>query len=157
MALAILATCFLTVSCQEAEVCEEATAIALRIGIYKAEAEEETRLGVDSLTIYGIGREDSLIYHRANGVSLIELPMNPHRHESGYVFDFGGQPDTLWLTTQKEMHFISVACGFSLFYNITDINHTLNHLQQVSINQSFVTNAFDEHLKIFIPDPGIGD
>lgn len=141
-------------ACQEDEVCEEITANPLRIAFYLAGQDEETRAPVDSLTVYAVGKPDSRIYDRENDVSLIEVPLNPGKNSSGFVLSFEDINDTIVLDYRHDLHLISVECGFTMFFNITDVSYSTNQLISLAIANKRVTNTFDEHIQVFIPDPG---
>ncbi len=152
--MAILATAVFLSSCADDEVCEEATANALRIGFYLADQEVETPASLNALSIYALGVSDSLIYDSENNVSRVELALNPASDACGYVFVFGLQSDTLWLEYERETHLISVECGFTMFYNLQNAEHTSDVILTLGIADSNVTNALNEHIKIYLPDPG---
>ncbi len=151
--LLMLATLFFS-ACQDDEVCEEVTANPLRIAFYLSGQEDETRAPVDSLTVYATGRPDDRIYDRESGVSLIEVPLNPNDNTSEFVLSFEHTNDTITLDYRHDVHLISVECGFTMFYDITDVRYSANQLVSLSITNNRVTNTFDEHIQVFIPDPG---
>ncbi len=140
--------------CQEDEVCEEITANPLRIAFYLAGQDEEIRAPVDSLTVYAIGRPEDRIYDRESAVSLIEVPLNPGENTSGFVLAFEHTNDTIMLDYRRDVHLISVECGFTMFFDITEVSYSTNKLTSLVIANERVTNIFDEHIQVFIPDPG---
>ncbi len=148
-------------SCADDEVCEEVTANELRIGFYVEDQGTELRAIFDSLTVFALERPDSLIYNKQNNVSVIELPLNPHNNESAFVLDFYLIRDTLRLTYIREEHLTSVECGFAMFFSITDVQYSTNLILSLSQSNTYVTNTFDEHFKIYFPyiepDPGDDD
>ena len=151
--LLMLAALFLS-GCQGDEVCEEITANPLRIAFYLAGQDEETRAPVDSLTVYAIGRPDDRIYDRESAVSLIEVPLNPGENTSGFVLSFEHTNDTIVLDYRHDVYLISVECGFTMFFDITEVSYSTNRLTSLAIANKHVTNTFDEHIQVFIPDPG---
>ena len=151
---AMLISAFFLSSCTDDEVCEEATANALRIGFYLADQEVETPVSLNALSIYALGVSDSLVYDSENNVSRVELALNPTNDACGYVFVFGLQSDTLWLDYERETHLISVECGFTMFYMLQQVDHTPNFIFSLGIAEPHVTNDLNEHIKIYLPDPG---
>ena len=152
---AMLIMILLMSSCADDEICEEATANALRVGFYLADQEDETPASLSALSIYALGVSDSLIYDSENNVSRVELSLDPTSDTCGYVFVFGLQSDTLWLEYNRETHFISVACGFSMFYMLQVVDHTSHVITGLGITEPHVTNELNEHIKVYLPDPGI--
>jgi len=64
--------------------------------------------------------------------------------------------DTLTFYYQRQLKFLSNACGFTYFYNLDSVRYSNNYHNIDSIlitNTSVTTNVNTEHLKIFIhPD-----
>ena len=59
--------------------------------------------------------------------------------------------DSLLLHYTREPHFISTACGYETFFNITNISYSTNIIDTIIINQSAVNNDVNkENLKIDI-------
>ena len=59
--------------------------------------------------------------------------------------------DSLLLHYTREPHFISTACGYETFFNITNISYSTNIIDTIIINQSAVNNDVNkENLKIVI-------
>ncbi len=141
-------------SCTDDEVCEEVTANELRIGFYIENQETETRAILDSLTVFALERPDSLIYNKQNNVSVIELPLNPHNDQSTFVLDFNFITDTIRLSYTREEHFISVECGFTMFFEINEVAYTTNLIRSLTTPNTYVTNTFDEHFKVYFPYTG---
>lgn len=139
-------------ACQENEVCEDATATRLRINFFRlVEDGPAVAATVDSLTIYSIPSAAEMIYDNRKNVGRVELPLNPGEDISTFVFKFPGSSDTIQFSYERTLHLISVDCGFTMFYELSDIattNHTIS-LHEISTN--LVSNALDEHIKIFLP------
>ena len=150
----MLLVIFFIASCTDDEVCEEATANALRIGFYLDDQEVETPASLNALSIYALGVSDSLIYDSENNVSRVELALNPTTDTCGFVFVFGLQSDTLWFDYERETHLISVECGFTMFYVLQQVDHTPHFIVSLGIAEPHVTNDLNEHIEIYISDPG---
>lgn len=157
LALLALLVIMLFTACTDDEVCEEVTANDLRIGFYVSGQETETRAVFDSLTVFAVEKPESLIYNKQNNVSVIELPLNPHSNQCTFVIDFQFITDTIHLTYTREEHLISVECGFTLFFNIGEVQYTSNFIESLNQSNNYVTNTFDEHFKVYFPEPEIID
>ena len=68
-------------SCTQ-EGCDLDTEVMMRAGFYESGSGDQ--ITVDSLTIYGLGRSDSLIYSMAK-VKSVELPLNPEGSTSSFI------------------------------------------------------------------------
>lgn len=152
--LGLFMTALFFSSCTDDKVCEEATANALRIGFYLADQEVETPASLNALSIYALGVSDSLIYDSENNVSRVELALNPASDVCGFVFVFGLQSDTLWFEYERETYLISVECGFTMFYTLQHIDHTSHVIDNLGIADPHVTNTLNEHIKVYLSDPG---
>ncbi len=145
-------------ACDDNEVCEDVTANELRIGFYlEGQQEEEIWGGVDSLSVYALEKPDQPIYETEYSVALIELPLNPSAGSCGFVLDFFHAKDTILLHYERETTFLSVDCGFTTFFDLTDITHTTHYIVSLSESNTYITNTFDEHLEVFLPDTGDSD
>lgn len=155
-ALFLFAVFLLFSACTDDQPCEEATANRLRIGFYIAGQETETIAVVNSVSVYALDETARyLIYDNQNNVSVIELPLNPLEDHCAFVLSFGESRDTLWFQYAREEHLISIECGFTLFFDISEVKYTTHFLEALVKNNSYVTNSFDEHIKVYFPDPGL--
>ncbi len=155
-ALQMLAVFLLFSGCTDDQPCEEATANRLRVGFYIAGQETETIASVNSFSVYALDETARyLIYDNQNNVSVVELPLNPLENQCAFVLSFGESRDTIWFQYAREEHLISIECGFTLFFDIAEVDYTTHFLEALVINNTYVTNSFDEHIKVYFPDPGI--
>ena len=104
---------------------------------------------VDSLSVYGLGREDSLLYSERNNIGFIDLPLNGNATESGFVMVFNSIADTLWIQYDVIPVFDSPECGFMLNFEITDLRHTSNMINSVVILINQVTSFEDTNIRIY--------
>ncbi len=140
-------------ACTNDEVCEEATANNLRIGFYAPGETEPVQRPIDSLTVFGLERPDSMIYDNAYSVLLAELPLDPNNDTTTFVLEFPTETDTLTVTYQRNLNLISVECGFAMFFDLEGMENTENFIVSTTILISEVTNTFDEHIQILVPEP----
>ena len=154
-AIFLFAVFLLFSACTDDQPCEEATANRLRMGFYISGQETETIAQVNSFAAYALEHSDSRRYDNQNNVSVIELPLNPLADHCAFVLSFGAMRDTIWFSYTREEHLISIECGFTLFFNILDVEYTTHFLEALVKNNSYVTNSFDEHIKVYFPDPGL--
>ncbi len=155
--LALSGMVFLCWACQDDEICEDITANDLRIGFYLTDQDDTQWTVVDSLRVFSLEQPDTPVYEHLTSVSILELPLNPAANGCAFVIDFYHLTDTLWITYHRETQFISVECGFTMFFELTGVSHTKNHIVSIEETMTYVTNTLDEHLKVFIPDTGNGD
>ena len=104
----------------------------------------------DNFTVYGIGREDSLIYDQASSVGSFVLPLSPSCDTTGFVLTLGAVTDTIRFLYSRELHLLSMECGFATYYYIERINNTTNTIDSVSVVNEKVTTGDDENIQIYL-------
>jgi hypothetical protein len=104
---------------------------------------------VDNLSVYGLGREDSLLYSLRNNIGFINLPLNGNAGESAFVLLFDNIADTLWIEYDVIPVFESPECGFMLNFEISDARHTFNMIDSVVILINQVTSFEDNNIRIY--------
>ncbi|MGF1583775.1 MAG: DUF6452 family protein [Bacteroidales bacterium] len=104
---------------------------------------------VDSLSVYGLGREDSLLYSLRNNISFIDLPLDGNAGESAFVLLFDNIADTLWIEYEVIPVFESPECGFMLNFELSDARHTINMIDSVVILINQVTSFEDTNIRIY--------
>ena len=156
MALGFLSSLLMLFSCQNDELCEEATSNPLRLGFYLPAVTDggPTPYTVDSLTVYGEGRIDSLIYNNTKNVRSIEVPLNPAEGTTAFVLVFPGNlTDTIWINYNSTLNFVSAECGFTMYHEILGASHTNYRISTIQQSQNQVNNTLEEHIKILLyPD-----
>lgn len=135
-------------SCEE-KMCEQNTLTLLNIGFFKYISDSDQKLILNNLTVYGIGREDSLLYNNQDGLTNIYLPLSPIYDTSNFVFLIDNNPDTLFLTLKRELHLVSFECGFSTFFTIVSLEHSKNNIDSISLINSMIDNSNEQNLKIY--------
>jgi nicotinamide mononucleotide transporter len=111
---------------------------------------------VDSLSVRGLGREDSLLYNAVNNITTIFFPMNPQTRESGFKIDINRGTDTVWLRYDPVPVFLSPECGFIYNFDLAETRHTTNFIDSVVIALPQITRFEELNLRIFTrPDPVI--
>ena len=138
----------LLVSCDDAQVCEDYSKVPLRVGFYRMTNNQPARHSIDSITIFGLGN-DSIIYNNAKNVSSVELPLDPSRDSTAFVFVFPEINDTIWLYYDRKLTLISIECGFLNHYELQKIEHGGFLIRSAQIMQPTITNNLDEHIRIF--------
>lgn len=109
----------------------------------------DAEAAVDSLTVRGLGREDSLLYDNRNNIRSLTLPINAMAEESGFIFEFDGETDTLWFTYRVNPWFLSQECGFVLNFELVDTRHTANIIDSVAIVTRVITSFDDTNIRIY--------
>jgi len=148
--LYITGFCLLFFSCESEESCEQSTVSALNASFYTILDSIPESISVDNFTVYGIGREDSLIYDQASSVGNFILPLSPSYDTTGFVFTLGAEIDTIIFLYSRELHLLSMECGFATYYYIERIDNTSNSIDSISVVNEKVTTGDDENIQIYL-------
>jgi hypothetical protein len=154
-----IAFALLAYACNTDKICNENRSTYLKIGIYGIQkVDNKVNVGLlDSIkvTIFGIGRPDSLIYNEATTSEII-LPLSQLKDTS--VFDIkiihertkeDYKLDNYTLIYKRSKVFINYDCGFRTDFVIDTIIPALNAFDSLYFNTRVVTDANEEHIKIF--------
>ncbi len=145
--LLMLSGSFLTlISCSQ-DACLEDTIPLLKATFYQT-GSDIIRVP-DSITVYGIGKENSKIYNKATGVSLIELPLDGSSEGCGFVMKINNVTDTVRFTYSNYPHIISRACGIVFFHNLSSYKVSGSEVDTIIFRNSNITTSDEENIRIF--------
>jgi hypothetical protein len=136
------------ISCNQ-NLCEEPTDVNFILGFYTMDDGIERDSVLNNLTIYGVGREDSLLYNQASA-RKITLPLSLLSDTSRFVFRINESSDVCVISYTRFVRLISHDCGFITEFDIHDFEHTGINIDSVAIIHPKVTNFEEEHVKIFL-------
>lgn len=104
----------------------------------------------DTLTIYGVGRSNLLLYDKALNVSTVSLPLDASAESCDFIFIINGITDTVSFTYNSYPHFISKECGYTFFHNLTLAEpKTTNSIDNIYIVDNNVLISKKENIRIF--------
>jgi hypothetical protein len=103
----------------------------------------------DSLTLYGIGKDSSLLYDKKYKVEPALFPLNSSADRCSFVIKINGITDTLELRYTSFPHLISKECGYSFYHNLDTITHTKHTIDYIYIAKSKITTVNEENIRIF--------
>ncbi len=146
-AVLILITSGIFLSCSEE--CQIKPRSFAAIDFYSVVDGDDIKVPVDNFSLYGLGREDSLLYSGRDNINTISLPMNGSADESGFSFIFGEKIDTVWFTYEVIPRFLSQECGFVLNFELIETRHTSNKIDSVVIVIKEITSFDDTNIRIY--------
>ncbi len=126
--------------------CYENTEAFMRVTLYETDSQETMQM--DSISVYGIGFPDSLIYNQAK-LQALTLPLDPGSDRCGYVISKGLYTDTLTVSYTYRPHFISKGCGYTYLYDIKSVMFTGHSIDTVLIINSNIDLNEKENLRAF--------
>ncbi|MDZ7743982.1 MAG: DUF6452 family protein [Bacteroidota bacterium] len=137
------------ISCDDKPVCTEMATSYLQAGFYKAVAGEEQDSVLNNVSVTGLGASEELMKNE-NNVKLLRLPLNFDSHESAFVITNDSVTDTLYLSYDTTLSFVSYECGFAPNYDIREVGFTTHGFDSIIIVKSFVEPVDEENLKIYL-------
>jgi hypothetical protein len=148
LAVTVVIGSFLFQSCREE--CRHMPESLTGVDFYSVINGSDTQAPVDGLSVYGLGREDSLLYSLMNNIRTINLPMRGTAAETGFVFVFGEVYDTVWFSHNVIPWFHSQECGFILNFELLGTRHTVNMIDSVVIVTKEITSFDDTNIRIYL-------
>lgn len=144
-----LVICIL-VACAKETTCSLPEIAVLQIGFYEYEnSNSQTSQNILNIDIFGIGREDTLLYQAPNDFNEIKLPLNHASDQSEYIIRTESFQDTLVINYQREAMLNESVCGYEVFFDLTEVSLTTNSFDSIAIQVSMVNFETREHVKIF--------
>ena len=148
--LYITGFCLLFFSCESEELCEQSTVSVLNAGFYSIQDSLPEPTSVDNFSIYGIGRADSLIYNQASSIGSFVLPLSHSFDTTGFILTLGTEIDTIRFLYTRELHLLSMECGFATYYYIERVDNTANAIDSIIVVNKKVTTGDDENIQIYL-------
>lgn len=141
----IFITSALCLTCTE-ESCDLETGVTVHAGFYSTESLEQ--ISIDSLDVYGLDIPDSSLYSMA-ATDNIELPLNPSANGCSFVISNAGRADTLVISYQPNLLFLSRACGYIYTFELKEVQFTANDIFNILIINNSVNPGDEENIQIF--------
>ena len=146
VSLVLVFVCF---SCNINRPCDEQVRFPVNTVFYNIYDEEMKDTILENITVYGIGREDSLLYDQ-DTTRLISFRLSPYVDTTEIVIVFGLLYDTLTFYYSRELRMISPECGFAFLFDIRELNNTSNFIDSLSLIDPKLEDIEAEHLQIFV-------
>ncbi len=128
------------------EGCYENTESELNISLFETDDEEIE--AIDSLSVYGMGMEDDLLYKEVS-TSKISLPLFAGSEISRFVIINGLIYDTISVNYSSRYNYISKGCGYNFLHTIESVSFTKNRIDTILIINNSVSTGDEENLRTF--------
>ncbi|PIB36507.1 hypothetical protein BFP72_14415 [Reichenbachiella sp. 5M10] len=114
------------------------------IGFY-----DERSLELDTLRFDFVSAEgsDTILYNSEDTLSYFSFKLNPAADSVTYYFLTGVSVDTLQLTYDRDLEWLSERCG--PFFNYAKLKVAFHTFDSVSVEQSAIDITVDENIKIY--------
>ena len=127
--------------------CDKPTKFPVETGFYNSLSLKDTLL--KDVTLYGIGREDSLLYNDID-TNRLKYRLSPFSDTTKIVLHAFSKVDTLTFYYNRHLELVSQSCGFAMFFDIKEINFTKNFIDSLFLIDHSLDASKTEHLQVFI-------
>jgi hypothetical protein len=103
----------------------------------------------DSVTLYGAGRDTSLIYKRKISLSQALIPLDASTDGCTLVIRINGVNDTISFTYLTTSHLISKECGYTFYHTIEPPVFTMHIIDTVTVVKNTITTLSEENIRIY--------
>ena len=120
----------------------------VQVGLYSVHTKNDTTL--TDVQVYGVGREDSLLYDETSLTSLY-LNMNLHRCTTEFVVRTQTLEDDITFFYTKQLESVSGSAGIAMEIKLDSIEHTKTFIDSVAIvHRNVKYNESIENVRIFV-------
>ena len=116
----------------------------ITIAFYDEETEEEKAVQFDRVKAVA---SDSLLYDKTDSLHSFSFVLNPAADTVKYYFITGVRRDTIVLSYQRELRWLSESCGPNLSYGHLQLVETT--FESVDLLYSQVDFSIDENIRIY--------
>ena len=136
-------------SCIKNETCLSANNL-LKTDIYTLnENSEIVKYNIDSLTLYIIGREDTILYDNVKNIGSFNIPMADTLQQLQLLLTLNDIQDTIWLEYRPFEVFRSTNCGVINRYEINNVSYTKNGIWQIYMNNNQIDESKNTNFFLF--------
>ncbi|MFY0625195.1 MAG: hypothetical protein JXR07_02790 [Reichenbachiella sp.] len=141
----LLALFFFCVACSEDPACnQELPYDSLSIGFYDDETFEKVSIKYELILARG---SDSILYDSEDSIQVFNFPMNPSAFEVTFRFVTGVRIDSIVLSYDKQLEWLSEECGPNFRYSgLSIVDHSFDSARL--INSEFDLEI-DENIRVY--------
>lgn len=139
------------VCCEDYKDCNSPVATSLGIHFYRQNPDLEQDTTLPGLTLYGIGRADSLLADTL-ATSSVFVPLREDADTTAFFLkpDSSRQTgDTLTLAYTRSLQFISSGCGFATNYQLDTVYSTKHFIDSLAVPQKKIITTHATNVKIY--------
>ncbi len=103
----------------------------------------------DSVTLYGAGRDTSLIYNKRTSLSQALMPLDGSTDGCTLVIRINGVNDTISFSYTTSSHLISKECGYTFYHTIEPPVFTTHIIDTVTVVKNTITTLSEENIRIY--------
>lgn len=106
----------------------------------------------DSITVQGLG-SDSVLYDNRKGITTLQLPLRPDTTVTAYRLTYHGRTDTLYITHNNDIQYISLACGEVIYHTIEGFRARGTWIDSIAMMDSTVQATGKDNIRLIAHEP----
>jgi hypothetical protein len=141
----------LLVCCEDYKDCNSPVETSLGIRFYRQTHDTDQDTTLPGLTVYGIGRADSLLADTLPASSLF-VPLRQDMDTTAFFLKPDSTRhtgDTLTLAYTRTLHFISSGCGFTTYYQLDTVYSTRHFIDSLAVPQKKIVTTHATNVKLY--------
>jgi len=103
----------------------------------------------DTLTIYGSGKEENLLYNKTVNRSTAKIPLDASTGSCIFILKINNITDIVTFNYTSYPHFISKECGYTFYHSIESVHNTKNIIDTIFISNNSVLLSDEENIRIY--------
>lgn len=138
-------------SCENYKDCNSPVQTALGIGFFEMINGTPQDSTLPALTMYGIGRADSLLADSLPS-SSIYVPLNQNLDTSAFFIQPNSPSaigDTVTVRYKRSLQFVSSGCGFTTFFNIDTVYSTYHFIDSIALTTKNIVTSNAINIQIY--------
>lgn len=139
------------VSCEDYKDCNSPVDTPMGIGFFQIIDGQEADSTLPALTIFGLGREDSLLADKFAARNIF-VPLDKNLDTTRFFL----QPDstmvngdTLTVEYTRSLSFVSSGCGFTTFYHIDTVICTTHYVDSIALANKKIITTNATNVKLY--------
>jgi hypothetical protein len=136
-------------SCNFERACDKPTKFPVQTKFYNSNSSTLRDTVLKDVSLYGVGREDSLIYNDID-TNQLNYRLSPFSETTKIILNAFSKTDTLTYHYLRHIELVSQSCGFAMFFDIKEITFSGSFIDSVHLIDPTLDASKEEHLQVFV-------
>ena len=136
-------------SCNFERACDKPTKFPVQTKFYNSNSSTLRDTVLKDVSLYGVGREDSLIYNDID-TNRLNYRLSPFSETTKIILNAFSKTDTLIFSYTRHLELVSQTCGFAMFFDIKEITFSGSLIDSVHLIEPTLDASKEEHLQVFV-------
>jgi len=136
-------------SCIKDETCLSSNSLLITDFYTVNQNSEIVKYKMDSMSMYIIGREDSILYDNVKNIGSFNIPMADTLQQLKILLTLNNVQDTIWVDYRPYEVFRSINCGVVNRFEIKNVDYSINSIWQIYMNNNQIDESKSTNLFLF--------